>query len=541
MTSTVSSPVASVSSTTTFGPLEDSSSSSHGIKTYKVSKLSGKGTTHKIREHLNFTDEKKWKQFSSRRLELIDKFNLSERKASEQDSNIRQIANILRTEFAYPDSSAGEFEKLVTAAVQSVRRNRKRSKKRYGSNSNSNPNDSTSVSPISSTNSSPKVTHIDMTAPTYQQQQSRLMSPEQSAVTSPTLPALIQPTLQTYNKMSLPMAPKIIKPFGSLDSSGDSSPNANLPSLHPISSSNKTTPHSTHEKITLPSIKNKETRTSVTPPQSSALSNTASMPRTTDSIIISIIKQLLEIKIPLEPIYENALRDIPTFLKENLLNNIQRSRTCSSIVEDSTSTNLSAYANLETLGEMSICASISFVIERYFNDAASSKSIEHLKLNSSKQVYLSSLANKLLVAILPNQYNSFNVSNAQVRLFFLVIGAIVKDYGFDSTLYPLNEIIHHMMKEDFCEKKPQDAITTPPQIQINNCNNNNHVVLPSISNTVPNGLNILSAVSQQVENEELPRTSNIPKTSTPPSAALPNILIKKSFADGNLPQPIQQI
>ncbi|QGN18163.1 transcription factor VHR1 [Kluyveromyces marxianus] len=93
----------------------------------KVHKPSG--TTHRIREQLNFSDDKKWKQFSSRRLELIDKFNLSERKASEQDENIRQIANILRTEFGYPTTTSSEFEKLVTAAVQSVRRNRKRSTK----------------------------------------------------------------------------------------------------------------------------------------------------------------------------------------------------------------------------------------------------------------------------------------------------------------------------------------------------------------------------------------------------------------------------
>lgn len=64
------------------------------------------------------------------RLELIDKFKLSKFKASEQDQNIKQIANILRTEFDYPDETLGDFEKLVTAAVQSVRRNRKRSMKR---------------------------------------------------------------------------------------------------------------------------------------------------------------------------------------------------------------------------------------------------------------------------------------------------------------------------------------------------------------------------------------------------------------------------
>lgn len=89
---------------------------------------SSTGTTHKIRENLQFLDNKKWKLFSTRRLELIDRFKLFEKKASEQDCNIERIANILRTEFDYSIDHQVDFEKLVTAAVQSVRRNRKRSK-----------------------------------------------------------------------------------------------------------------------------------------------------------------------------------------------------------------------------------------------------------------------------------------------------------------------------------------------------------------------------------------------------------------------------
>lgn len=89
---------------------------------------SSTGTTHKIRENLQFLDNKKWKLFSTRRLELIDRFKLFEKKASEQDCNIERIANILRTEFDYSIEHQVDFEKLVTAAVQSVRRNRKRSK-----------------------------------------------------------------------------------------------------------------------------------------------------------------------------------------------------------------------------------------------------------------------------------------------------------------------------------------------------------------------------------------------------------------------------
>ncbi|CCH43167.1 hypothetical protein BN7_2714 [Wickerhamomyces ciferrii] len=87
----------------------------------------GQGITQAIRNHLGFNDDKKWKEFSNRRLELIDKFNLSYRKASEQDDAIKQIANLLRTEFGFPQDTLMDFDKLVRAAVQSVRRNRKRS------------------------------------------------------------------------------------------------------------------------------------------------------------------------------------------------------------------------------------------------------------------------------------------------------------------------------------------------------------------------------------------------------------------------------
>lgn len=85
------------------------------------------GITQAIRTHLGFNDDKKWKQFSTRRLELIDKFNLSYKKASEQDDSIKQIANLLRIEFGFPMDTLMDFDKLVRAAIQSVRRNRKRS------------------------------------------------------------------------------------------------------------------------------------------------------------------------------------------------------------------------------------------------------------------------------------------------------------------------------------------------------------------------------------------------------------------------------
>lgn len=87
------------------------------------------GVTHAIRKRLNFLDERLWKRFSARRLELIDTLDLSSRKASEQEEQIRKVAEALRVEFNYSQEYYRDFDKLVRAAVQSVRRNRKRSSK----------------------------------------------------------------------------------------------------------------------------------------------------------------------------------------------------------------------------------------------------------------------------------------------------------------------------------------------------------------------------------------------------------------------------
>lgn len=86
-----------------------------------------KGVTYSIRSKLNFLDERLWKRFSARRLELIDTLDLLSKKASEQDIEIQKVAEALRNEFNYSAEFIGDFDKLVRAAIQSVRRNRKRS------------------------------------------------------------------------------------------------------------------------------------------------------------------------------------------------------------------------------------------------------------------------------------------------------------------------------------------------------------------------------------------------------------------------------
>lgn len=96
----------------------------------KISSINKRlGVTHIIRDKLNFHDERKWKRFSARRLELIDTLDLSSKKASEQEADISRVAEALRIEFEYSLEYFDEFDRLVRAAIQSVRRNRKRSSK----------------------------------------------------------------------------------------------------------------------------------------------------------------------------------------------------------------------------------------------------------------------------------------------------------------------------------------------------------------------------------------------------------------------------
>ena len=92
------------------------------------------GFTQSIRQRLKFTDEYKWKRFSARRLELIDNLALSNRKASEQDDKIYMVANTLREEYGFPIEALPDFDNLVRAGIQSVRRNRKRVSKKDQNN-----------------------------------------------------------------------------------------------------------------------------------------------------------------------------------------------------------------------------------------------------------------------------------------------------------------------------------------------------------------------------------------------------------------------
>lgn len=85
------------------------------------------GLTTQLRNEINvFKDEKIWKQFTARRLNLIETEGLYKKKAKEQDAEIVGVTKILMEEFNIGPDKSGNVNKLVKAAIQSTRRNRKR-------------------------------------------------------------------------------------------------------------------------------------------------------------------------------------------------------------------------------------------------------------------------------------------------------------------------------------------------------------------------------------------------------------------------------
>ncbi|CCF59958.1 hypothetical protein KAFR_0I01770 [Kazachstania africana CBS 2517] len=422
---------------------------------------SSTGITSKIRKQLNFTDDSKWKQFSSRRLELIDKFNLSERKASEQDQPIKQIAHILRTEFNYPLPTSNKFEKLVTAAVQSVRRNRKRSIKRRNvalmkkNASLNNPRstitdfDNEFSSNVSSSSTSPTPSNIPLNNGTPDRT-CNFRGPSIVSINASTKlqPILHKPSLASKKSSSPPLLSNNIQNINGKYS---------LPLPLPLQ--NKLDIPFTHNQaintIKIPSCVIQPKLSSITTSDTSYYSK----------VLKSMISELLDNVVPLSEQEEkdkltsnnlaNILSDvnqtgnsylkqseIPFFLKKQILRKIQQSKTCSGIskASDNLITDIT-FANLKILGKSSLKISLSYILERFFNN--DSKSMEYILEKFWDQTNLSQLAVNLFQSSMKNyKIQDYPINDLQTHLLYLLIGSIIKDFGFDDTLYQLGEIAY---------------------------------------------------------------------------------------------------
>lgn len=429
---------------------------------YKVSKSSGShscsGTTRKIREQLNFNDEKKWKKFSNRRLELIDKFGLSERKASEQDDNIRQIATILRTEFGYSLSAAGEFEKLVTAAVQSVRRNRKRSKKRLPDNSSgtaTTTNTGSSEDEFMAKDDSPLQRQISMT-PIAPDLHSNMQSLNFPATSLPSIqPKSIQPSSRVQTTTPAPSAPGPTagSPAVPEASGAPVAAASSVPSGSALAGTSHPSYHMPPQQryadvikaVIADVVNNVVTLTDQSQKDRSSSTNLTEFAMSIND------NHLLSFGLHNKPSItgqnqsKSSASDIPFFLREKLLVIIQRSRTCFDMAHSQGSIDL--HSNLEILGEMAVRSSIAFVIERFFSNLMPS-SMEYL---TSKTSSLESLASLSINVFGPASKRSLShlPPAVQTKLLFLVIGGLIKDFGFDPCLYPLSEIVHHLVMHQY--------------------------------------------------------------------------------------------
>lgn len=405
------------------------------------------GTTHRIREQLNFTDDKRWKQFSSRRLELIDKFKLSERKASEQDENIRQIANILRTEFGYPMAASSEFEKLVTAAVQSVRRNRKRSTKTRSKRSEFS--SATSDEEITVSRTTSPVGHI---APSTQ-----LTSMLSSAsIQQPSSPqeskfSHVQPSVKALTGMAQ-------VPTGHVPSNDETVLNVSVPIIQPkpirmIYKSSNSMQQNLNTSNTFKQRYDDFMRSVIKDLTSISINhqknqNSGSQSNLADFALSSNDFTLLNLALSQEKssiAHKGSDQNtIPFFLKEKLLQHFHNSKT---LIELSNSLSSQDAGNLLKLGQNVINSSISFVLEKFFENLSTS-SIEYIHDKLVCSDSLSEFCIKLIGECTKRNLNQLPIE-WRIKLLYLLIGGITKDFGFDPCVYPLSEVFHDIILKKY--------------------------------------------------------------------------------------------
>ncbi|KAG0671718.1 hypothetical protein C6P45_005324 [Maudiozyma exigua] len=457
-------------STMDYSRVANTTGRSSAFMKYRLNKYtaSSSGTTHKIREHLNFKDEMKWKRFSNRRLELIDKFKLSKVKASEQDQNIKQIANILRTEFDYPDETLGDFEKLVTAAVQSVRRNRKRSMKRRAaaaaaaaSMSNSSMNGAQMMPSFMTANGTPTTLRSSMN---FHNSDHSINYGNYSQASIPNT------YIQTPMGYSQPMSQYVTDP---IYQTPNVQPNLfiyqNVPGSRSISGSNVTptmpmmaqnNDHLSYQwmgngnnqqqygSMAVPMTVNMPMQNSMDLSIKSAISlnSQSQQEQNYDTTLKGLISSLISN-------VSNGKPDrsaIPVHLREALINGVRHSKTCFEISQSAAP--IKSFEDLKLSGEMALRDSVSFVVQNYFPQLIST-SLEFATAKVCSPQTLSALAIELFDSSVRYNMTQLPIVEVQNELLYLVLGAIIKDFGYDPNYLPLADIIHEKLREDY----PQDA------------------------------------------------------------------------------------
>lgn len=347
-------------------------------------------STKDIRNLLGFEGQKKWKDFTNRRLQLIDTFKLSEDKASKQDTNVKQVANILRVEFNYPITTASHFEKLVVAAIQSVRRNKKRSIKRQHIRPSEGEYQKTekinTKTIVKTEHSLPKLTKINSDIIL-----SRRSKHGSSGILIPD---------ETNSKSFLNLNESIVQE--TYDPSQDEIIKTVLSDIV-----NNFIPLSDQKKRSQNSL----------PDLSNFLSNNDE----DTELLINI----------------NHNPETPFFLKEKLLQNIEKSRTCFEV--SSSIESLEKFTLVSRLGKSAYETSINFIFEKFCKHDLNR--IEFLTNRSNSIKFISSLSSNLFKSATRIEVATSLSVDSRVALLYLSIGSLIKDFGFEQTLYPLCELL----------------------------------------------------------------------------------------------------
>lgn len=390
------------------------------------------GVTHTIRERLNFLDERLWKRFSARRLELIDTLELSTRKASEQELEISNVAETLRIEFGFGPDSFSDFDRLVRAAVQSVRRNRKRAtkskrnirddtykeqnkriKKDLESNTLS-PEDPLTVDPVSVAATAPYVLNDSLSSKNQNHDNTaehlfkyKFMS-EICKLNSDS-----QDEKSDYSKT---------KHFTVQDKSREAINAIIQPRLTKLTPSQPSPSYDLRPKTsapTLPPLGNLNIRNS---PQININNNNNN-------------------KAP----FDNETQFIPSSnifdpsANLALLNYFERSKTCS---EAGHAKNVS---NLEHLGKSAIGCCSAFIFEKSFLTATHS-SVEYLRSKLNDTHYISNFYKSLD----PHSSVVFGLNDeTAVTTLYTLIGGCIKDFGFETIMYTLCEAFYQRLTQDY--------------------------------------------------------------------------------------------
>ncbi|CCF59960.1 hypothetical protein KAFR_0I01790 [Kazachstania africana CBS 2517] len=411
--------------------------------TYRLNKYSvgSSGTTNKIREQLGFRDDIIWRRFSNRRLELIDKFNLSHFKASEQDQNIRRIAAMLREEFGYPESTSNEFEKLVTAAVQSVRRNRKRAMRKRAA--------AFKAATLNGNHfNMPYFTSPSANDPIWNNALNYAAAdpfvPNNFSVLSQSPPgglAVYPLGYQSYLPSNMVEQPYNINALQSTNrlpqKMFNENPNyqfinhrydfTNFPPMNGMKESITSTQIPLAFSVNIPGI---------------PTNPTACGGQGYDGIIRRAMSDVMNAYFLLSGPGRKC--DEETVVRERVCHSMKNSKQCHNILNSAEP--LKHFEHLRVLGETAIKKSAAEVMKRHFQTGVN-PSIEPILTKTGSSTWISNLSLKLFSPVVRMDLSQFPMFEVQIELLYLSLGCIVHDFGYDDPYIALNNLIYNELKD----------------------------------------------------------------------------------------------